>query len=39
VARLEGSYDNVVGLPLATVDALLRDLGYRWLDFVDPAEE
>jgi septum formation protein len=39
VARLEGSYDNVVGLPLATVDGLLCDLGYRWLDFVDPAEE
>ena len=31
VARIEGSYSNVVGLPVATVYRLLRDIDPRWL--------
>lgn len=30
VARVEGSYSNVVGLPIATVYRLLRDIDPRW---------
>ncbi len=29
VARIDGSYSNVVGLPLGEVKAALRDIGYR----------
>lgn len=39
VPRIVGSYHNVVGLPLDAVDALLRRLGYRWLDFAEPPED
>lgn len=33
IPRIHGSYSNVVGLPLETVDRLLRELGHRWRDF------
>lgn len=29
VLRIEGEYTNVVGLPLATLDRLLREVGWR----------
>ncbi len=33
VDRIEGSFPNVVGLPVATVDDLLRTFGHRLRDF------
>ena len=33
VSRIDGSFQNVVGLPLADVDALLRSVGTALLDF------
>jgi septum formation protein len=37
VQYLHGSYQNVVGLPLADVDDLLAELGHRLLDWVPQA--
>src|SRR4051794_29572066 len=37
VQYLHGSYQNVVGLPLADLDELLSEQGYRLLDFVPPS--
>jgi septum formation protein len=37
VQYLHGSYQNVVGLPLADLDELLSELGHRLLDFVPPS--
>jgi septum formation protein len=38
VPYLHGSYQNVVGLPLADLDELLGDVGYRLLDWVGSAD-
>ncbi len=36
IERIEGSYQNVVGLPLAAVDALMKSMGFALLDFEQP---
>jgi septum formation protein len=36
VQYLHGSYQNVVGLPLADLDELLADVGHRLIDWVPP---
>ncbi|MEZ5375254.1 MAG: Maf family protein [Acidimicrobiales bacterium] len=37
VERIAGSYQNVVGLPLAAVDAVMRSMGFALLEFEQPA--
>jgi septum formation protein len=37
VARYDGCYNNVLGLPMARLDALLRDVGVNLFARMDPA--
>jgi len=37
VARYNGCYQNVLGLPLIRLDLLLRELGYSLFDLMNPA--
>ncbi len=36
IERIEGSHQNVVGLPLAAVDTLMQSMGLSLLDFEQP---
>ena len=38
VAAVQGSYSNVVGLPLFETAAVLQGLGYRWDEATEPAD-
>lgn len=37
VAKYEGCYQNVLGLPLVRLDKLLRETGFNLFDRIDPA--
>ena len=37
VARYEGCYQNVLGLPMVRLNMLLRDIGHDLFDYIDPA--
>jgi len=37
VARYDGCYQNVLGLPIVRLDKLLRGLGWSLFDLIDPA--
>jgi septum formation protein len=37
VARYDGCYQNVLGLPMVRLDLLLRQMGYNLFDMMDPA--
>ncbi len=36
VARYDGCYQNVLGLPIVRLDLLLRELGFNLFDHLDP---
>jgi septum formation protein len=37
VARYDGCYQNVLGLPIVKLDLLLREIGYSLFDLMDPS--